>query len=456
MSAADIMRARAIYFTSLIVFLTQLANQISIFFMLDSFHYVHLVSVAACCVVLGLGAALRWTKNFKLLTIGFVGVLLFGVILSALPFGRLGLADGINSSMLPILICGTIMCAMMYNWRAPLLFCILALVTIWGFYALSTHYVRSDFIITEEIAMIQYVRAFQATLALLVAGLITSYFSYRMFGLFDELEANAKAALRAEGITSQYLANMSHEVRTPLTGIIGLSDFLEREPMADKHKECVAVIKDSGESLLSIINDVLDLSKLDAGKFTLEPAPFNFQQFCHNLTRLHGAQARKSGVEVQLVYENDVPFHFIGDDTRIRQLLNNLLSNAVKFTEKGAVQLRVRGEPAEDNHYILKIFVRDTGIGIPYRSLSKIFERFEQVRNSESVDSSSGKLQKGTGLGLSITKELVERMGGVVEVKSKLGKGTVFGIYLPLPLASASSLDSALATEEPVTTIRAA
>lgn len=440
MSAANIMRARAIYFTAIIVFVTQIVNQVSIYFMLGSFHATHVVSVLACCVVFFIGTVLRWTKNFKLMTIGFVGVLLFGVVLSALPFGRLGLADGINSSMLPILICGTVMCAMMYNWRAPLLFLIPAFAIIWGFYALSMNYVRPDFIITEEIAMIQYVRAFQASLALIVAGVITSYFSYRMFGLFDDLEANAEAARRAEGITSQYLADMSHEIRTPLNGIIGLSEALSYADMPEKQKQHVAIIHECGESLLGIINNVLDLSKLEAGKFVLEAEPFDFHHLCRSLTELHGAQARAKNVSLRLFYESDAMLKFIGDEGSLRQVLNNLLSNAVKFTQKGHIDLIVRGEQIKGGRHVLKIFVRDSGMGIPQSQLPKVFERFEQVKSNAATSDTFKSAQKGTGLGLSITKELVEYMGGTISVKSRPNKGTVFGIKLILPVAQPETI----------------
>ncbi|WP_371397221.1 sensor histidine kinase [Fretibacter rubidus] len=437
MSAANIMRARAIYFTAMIVFMTQVVNQISIYFMLGYFHATHIFSIIACVAMFGFGMALRYTKNFKILTCGFGLVLLFGVISSALPFGRLGLADGINTSMLPILICGTIMGAMMYNWRAPLLFCIPALAVIWGFYALSMNYSRADFIITETIAMMQYVRAFQASLALTVSGVITSYFSYRMYGVFDELEANAEAARRAEGITSQYLADMSHEIRTPLNGIIGLSSYLADADMSPKHKQYVDIIKESGDNLLEIINDVLDLSKLDAGKFTLDEKPFDLHRLCRSLTELHGTQTRAKGVAMQLFYDQNVPHHFIGDDGRIRQILNNLLSNAVKFTQKGSVDLLIKGGTATDGLYTLKIFVRDSGIGIPDAQLPKLFERFEQIKSSETTQKGQKNTVKGTGLGLSITKDLIEYMGGTLHVKSKPGKGTVFGMRLVLPLVDA-------------------
>lgn len=456
MSAANIMRARAIYFTAFIVFATQIINQISIYFMLGAFHATHIVSIVACFVVFFIGSALRWTKNFKLMTTGFVGVLLFGVVLSALPFGRLGLADGINSSMLPILICGTVMCAMMYNWRAPLLFCIPAIAVIWGFYALSMNYVRPDFIITEEIAMIQYVRAFQATLALIISGFITSYFSYRMYGLFDELEANVQAARRAEGITSQYLADMSHEIRSPLNGIIGLSDYLVNADMPSKQKQYVTIIKECGDSLLAIINDVLDLSKLDAGKFTLESDPFDLRHLCRSLTDLHGVQANNKGVAMRLTYGDDVPDVFIGDEGRLRQVLNNLLSNAVKFTQKGAIDLLVKGSFSEAGDYTLKVYVRDSGIGIPDAQLPKVFERFEQVKsahanpNSNPRDGMEDRIQ-GTGLGLSITKELIDYMGGKIHVKSKLGKGTAFGFWVVLPVGEPAANTAPMSNTPPAT-----
>lgn len=428
MSAADIMRARAVYFTAFIVFLTQLANQVSLFITSDGFQVLHLASSAACFVVLALALVLRWTKNFKVLTLGFVAVLMFGVLVAALPAGRLGPSDGINSSMLPILICGTVMCAIMSGWRAPLVFCVVAFGVVWGFYGLSMNYALPDFIITEEVATIQYVRAFQATSALIVSGVITSYFSYRMFGLFADLEDSAAAAVRAQELTAKYLADLSHEIRTPLNGIIGLSDHLSREPMREDQKGQVNIIKDCGEGLLGIINNVLDLSKLDAGMLTLKQEPFDLRQLCQNLAGLHGAIAKQKGVAFNLVYGQNVPARFIGDSGRVRQILNNLLSNAVKFTDTGSVWLIIKGETDEAGHYGLKLYVRDTGVGIAQKELPKVFERFEQI------DSHGSDAVKGTGLGMSITQTLVEHMGGAVRVNSAPGKGTVFGVFLKLPV----------------------
>jgi len=431
MSAADIMRARAVYITSFVVFLTQVANQLSMHFIQNGNSFAQAISLIACCSVLSLCMALRFTKNFKALTIGFVAVLFLGVITSALPMGRLGLADGVNSSMLPILICGTILCAIMYNWYAPLLFCIPAFVTIWTFYGLSMNYTQPHIVITEELAMMQYVRAFQTTLALFVSGIITSYFSFRMYNLFSKLENSAQTARQAEDMTSLYLANISHEIRTPLNGIIGMSNLLAKAPMGEKDRGYANIIKDCSEGLLCVINDVLDLSKLDAGKFSLSALPFDLQKLCQDLSVLHGSAAEKKGLAMQFIYDASTPTHLIGDTGRLRQVLNNLLSNAVKFTDNGAIALRVQGQPDGERDFALQIYVRDTGHGIPADELPKVFNRFEQADNSSRYKASP----QGSGLGLSISKELIEHMGGTIRVNSEPGKGTIFGVFVTLPIA---------------------
>lgn len=446
MSAANIMRARAIYITALMVTLTQIANQIAIYFTVGHFHTTHIVSIAACFAAISLGLILRWTKNFPVLTAVWSLVLILGVVSAALPFGRLGPDDGINTSMLPILICGTVMCAMMCNWRAPFYFMAPALAVVWTFYGLSMTYTQPDFIVTETVALINFTRAFQASLALCVSGVIASYFSFRMFALFDELEENARAARKAEGLTSAYLANMSHEIRTPLNGIIGLSGLLVDEDMDATHKRHINIIKDCGDGLLRIINDVLDLSKLDAGKFTLTPEPFDLRRLTSSLTELHGIQARAKGLTMTLNYDDAMPSEFIGDEGRLRQVLNNLLGNAVKFTAAGAIHLVIKGHKAQGNLYTVKFLVRDSGVGIAPADVPKVFERFEQIdagRRLTAKDSSTG-----SGLGLSITKELVDYMGGSIRVQSREGTGTVFGIVLPLPIASDSDAEAEDAVTE--------
>jgi len=234
-----------------------------------------------------------------------------------------------------------------------------------------------------------------------------------------------KAKIEAENANrakSTFLANMSHELRTPLNGILGYSQILTKdESLKNKQKEAVTVIKRSGDYLLTLINDILDISKIEAGRIELHISDFNFPAFLQNVSELFEMRARQKGIA--FVYEplTDIPDGVRGDEKRLRQILINLLSNAVKFTEKGGVALKV-GYHGDK----MRFQIEDTGIGIAQEELETIFIPFQQL-------SDLNHKAEGTGLGLSITKTLVNMMEGELHVESTLGKGSLFWVEVDLP-----------------------
>ncbi len=241
-----------------------------------------------------------------------------------------------------------------------------------------------------------------------------------------ELDLAKKRALQASRAKSEFLANMSHEIRTPMNGVIGFANhLLATDLKADQH-DLVKTIAKSASSLLDIINDILDYSKLEYGKLEPEIAPFHIHDCFEEPTLLLAPSAHEKGLELVLIIYDDVPEQVIGDETRIRQILVNLLNNAIKFTHTGDVVVRVMLEHETETACTLAFSVTDTGIGIDPKSRSKIFDSFQQA------DSSTSRMYGGTGLGLSICKKLAQSMAGTIDFESQLGTGSSFKVTLKL------------------------
>ncbi|MEJ8818933.1 PAS domain S-box protein [Lacibacter sp. H407] len=245
------------------------------------------------------------------------------------------------------------------------------------------------------------------------------------------VEAKRKAE-SAEQLQEQFLANMSHEIRTPLNGIIGMTNILQHTPLSEEQDEFVQIIRQSSDNLLMLINDILDLSKIKAGKLSVEQVLFDLQKVLDQAVAPFRLKAKEKGIMLSIVSDRSVPAQLTGDPLRITQILSNLLSNAMKFTEEGSIEIRVceEAEQQDDGKTNLNIFVTDTGIGIPGEKLEHIFDSFEQAASETS------RKYGGTGLGLSITRQLCEIMGGAIAVSSELGKGTTFRVKLPFIISS--------------------
>ncbi|MDH3858597.1 MAG: ATP-binding protein [Gammaproteobacteria bacterium] len=245
----------------------------------------------------------------------------------------------------------------------------------------------------------------------------------------EQFAAAREKAESASEAKSQFLATMTHELRTPMNGVLGMSELLSATKMSDKQQEYVQIILDSSESLLTIINDILDFSRLEAGKVGLEKIPFDLEQSAYDVMALLAPRCQNKPMQLILDYAPNLPRHFIGDPARIRQIFFNLIGNASKFTEQGYIQVSVSVEVDDGNTGNISIHVEDTGIGIAQEKAGRLFHSFTQA------DSSTTRKYGGTGLGLTITRELVTLMGGHIELDSAPGKGSVFTVFFPLELA---------------------
>jgi signal transduction histidine kinase/CheY-like chemotaxis protein len=248
----------------------------------------------------------------------------------------------------------------------------------------------------------------------------------RQNGLILELNRSEKKVREAALIKEQFLANMSHEIRTPMNAILGFTNLLQRKKRLDEEaRQYVQTIQRSGENLLTIINDILDLSKIEAGMMRIEPAPFSIRSLIHSVETMIKPKAAEKGLQLTSVVDESVPEILEGDAVRLTQILVNLLGNAVKFTEEGSVAIMVTNQGQTGSTVKVGISVADTGIGIEKEKLNTIFERFQQAEGS--VTRKYG----GTGLGLAIAKDLVQLQGGSIEVESEMGKGTTFHVVIP-------------------------
>lgn len=311
-------------------------------------------------------------------------------------------------------------------------------------FALDTAVRAFELAAKEQAAGIERVAhwSFYAAIAvLLFEALLIFLPSHRLVtaALRDLKSSNARAvesrkrAENALAVRTQFMANMSHEIRTPMNGVLGMAQVLATTDLDERQRQLTDVISSSGNALLAVINDVLDFSKLDAGKMSLTPHPFDLRRTVSEVAMLMQARVLDKDVEIIVRYQADLPTWFDGDEGRLRQVISNLVGNAVKFTGQGHVLLDVSGV-IDGPDCSLAIKVIDTGIGIDPATLPRVFDKFEQA------DATGSRAYQGTGLGLTISRDLTTLMGGQITAASELGQGSVFTVAISLPLDDTNKL----------------
>ncbi|MCS3799519.1 ATP-binding protein [Niastella sp. OAS944] len=277
-------------------------------------------------------------------------------------------------------------------------------------------------------------------LVLLAAALVFWYIIY----IIKKLIRSEQMLRETARVKENFLANMSHEIRTPMNAIVGFTQLLAQKKLDDDAKQYVQTIEQSGENLLAIVNDILDISKIEAGMMRIEHVPFSLRGLIHSVETMVMPRAKDKDIQLKTVIDKTIPDILEGDPVRLTQILNNLLGNALKFTAAGSVTLKVAAESMNDNNVKIKMQVIDTGIGIEAQKLKHIFGRFEQA------DDTITRQYGGTGLGLSIVRDLVELQGGTIDVESKAGIGTVFYVNIPYTVSTRQIIDHLAVAESPL------
>lgn len=271
-----------------------------------------------------------------------------------------------------------------------------------------------------------------------ILGVINLYFLVLSGSKYlDQMKVKAKEAEEAAAHKSRFLANISHEIRTPMNVICGMTVMLGREEMNDRAREYTNNIDRASKVLLSLINDILDLSKIDSGKFEIYKEKYSLRKMVDDVSNLMAVKIDSEKIKFVVKMQNELPEYLQGDEDRIKQILINILNNAAKFTTEGEICFGVSSTPIDENQIMLRFTVSDTGIGIKQEDLKHLFESFERFEES------SHKNIEGTGLGLSICDGLVKRMNGTISVESEYGKGTTFSIQIPQIVSKTQNNDDA-------------
>lgn len=265
----------------------------------------------------------------------------------------------------------------------------------------------------------------------LVIGILMTLWATN--GVIHKLQEARAEANEANEAKSQFLANMSHEIRTPINAVLGMDEIILQECTDDNIRGYATNIRTAGQALLGIINDILDFSKVESGKFEIIPVEYYVQDLIDTCKNLIELRAKEKDLKFTITRGDYLPTKLHGDENRIRQIISNMLTNAVKYTKQGSVEMSVTFDKTSDTEGVLRVSVKDTGIGIKQENMQDLFDSFKRI------DENKNRNIEGTGLGMAITKRLVDMMGGDIQVESEYGKGSTFTVNIPQPIIDATN-----------------
>ena len=419
-----LMRARAVYMMGLAFIAAQLINLFAMYYSYRGFTFDHAVSLLACGLVGLTIFNVRRSKNFPFYALVYSVLIVAGTMSSALNQNT-----GINSALIPFFVLGVIVNGFICGWRAAMTFGFFTIGAIWFLWWVSSNYSYTPIFDVEHFADWNFQRAVQASLATLLITLVGAFFSKNMHEAFEELETGIAKAQDSDRAKTDFLATMSHELFTPMNGIIGMNEILEETHLDDEQRELTGIIRESGRDLQAIIGNVLLFSQLEASRVSLDDTPFNVSKALRDVIKPYADKAKAKGLAFKATMSPSVPAVLMGDKLRTVQIIAALLDNAVKFTDKGKVELDVQSRVKPDGRIVLLMTITDTGLGIARDNMERIFEQFTQE------DGSIKRRHGGTGLGLTIARGLANVMGGQLSVKSELGTGSTFTVTLTYNVA---------------------